>query len=56
MVIEKENEILDLSFDSALGIIKLEKHLKINREFEIANRLILGATSVGINLNEAQAD
>jgi hypothetical protein len=29
MVIEKDNEILDLSFESALGIIRLEKHLKI---------------------------
>ena len=47
----KKNEILDLSFDSAL-----EKHLKINKEFEMANRLILGGTSVGVNLTEAQAD
>ena len=53
----KKNEILDLSFDFALEIIKLVKHLKVNKEFVISNQLLRSGsgTSVGANTTEAQA-
>ena len=51
----KKNEILDLSFDFALEIIKLVKHLKGNKEFVMSNQLLRSGTSVGANVTEAQA-
>ena len=51
----KKNEILDLSFDFALEIIKLVKHLKVNKEFVMSNQLLRSGTSVGANITEAQA-
>ena len=49
----KKNEILDLSFDFALEIIKLVKHLKVNKEFVMSNQLLRSGTSVGANITEA---
>lgn len=51
----KKNEILDLSFDFALEIIKLTKYLKINKEFVMSNQLLRSGTSIGANVSEAQA-
>ena len=50
-----KNEILDLSFDFALEIIKLVKHLKVNKEFVMSDQLLRSGTSVGANITEAQA-
>ena len=36
----KKNEILDLSFDFALEIIKLVKYLKANKEFVMSSQLL----------------
>ena len=55
MMMGKKNEILDLSFDFALEIIKLVKHLKVNKEFVMSNQLLRSGTSVGANITEAQA-
>ena len=51
----KKNEILDLSFDFALEIIKLVKYLKANKEFVMSSQLLRGGTSIGANISEAQA-
>ncbi len=51
----KKNEILDLSFDFALGIIKLVKYLKANKEFVMSSQLLRSGTSIGANISEAQA-
>ena len=47
----KKNEILDLSFDFALEIIKLVKHLKVNKEFVMSDQLLRSGTSVGANIH-----
>ena len=52
---EKKNEILDLSFDFALEIIKLVKYLKSKKEFVLSNQLLKSGTSIGANVSEAQA-
>ena len=51
----KKNEILDLSFDFALEIIKLVKYLKANKEFVMSSQLLRSGTSIGANISEAQA-
>jgi four helix bundle protein len=51
----EENEILDLSFDFALEIIKLVKYLKANKEFVMSSQLLRSGTSIGANISEAQA-
>lgn len=55
MIMEKKNEILDLSFNFALEIIKSVKHLKVNKEFVMSNQLLRSGTSVGANITEVQA-
>ena len=55
MMMEKKNEILDLSFDFALEIIKLVKYLKSKKEFVLSNQLLRSGTSIGANVSEAQA-
>ena len=54
-MMEKKNEILDLSFDFALEIIKLVKYLKSKKEFVLSNQLLRSGTSIGANVSEAQA-
>ncbi len=54
-MMEKKNEILDLSFDFALEIIKLVKYLKSKKEFVLSNQLLKSGTSIGANISEAQA-
>ena len=51
----KKNEILALSFDFALEIIKLVKYLKANKEFVMSSQLLRSGTSIGANISEAQA-
>ena len=55
MMMEKKNEILDLSFDFALEIIKLVKYLKSKKEFVLSNQLLRSGPSIGANVSEAQA-
>ena len=50
----KKNELLDLSYDFSLEIIKLVKHLKVNKEFVMSNQLLQSGTSVGAYITEAQ--
>ena len=51
----KKNLIVDLSFDFALEVIKLYKILTSRNEYMISNQLLKSATSIGANVNEAQA-
>ena len=52
---EKPNIIRDKSFQFALKIIELSQSLKEERNYEIANQIIRSGTSIGANVEEAQA-
>ncbi|HMD00170.1 MAG TPA: four helix bundle protein [Ferruginibacter sp.] len=50
-----ENKIVELSFDFAIMVIDLYKHLIEHREFVISKQLLRSATSIGANIEEANA-
>lgn len=50
-----KGRIIDKSFIFALEIIELYKQLTKNLEFVISKQLLRSATSIGANVNEAQA-
>jgi len=52
---EKENVILQKSFEFALKIIEYSELLEENKKFVIARQLIKSGTSIGANINEAQS-
>jgi four helix bundle protein len=52
---ESENKILDLSFDFAIQIIELYKILIEHEEFVLSKQLLRSATSIGANVEEANA-
>ena len=52
---EKPSIIRDKSFQFALKIIELSQSLKEERNYEIANQIIRSGTSIGANVEEAQA-
>lgn len=49
-----KNEIMDLSFDFALDIIKYCEELDKAKRFIIAQQILKAGTSVGANVREAQ--
>jgi four helix bundle protein len=51
----KENIIKKKSFEFALKIIELYKMMKSKNEFVISKQLIRAGTSIGANINEAEA-
>lgn len=52
----KDNIILDKSFDFSIRIVKLYKYLcDEKREFVLSKQLLRCGTSIGANINEAQA-
>ena len=51
---QKENKILNMSFEVALEGIKLSKELNQHRHYAIANQLLRSSTSIGANVREAQ--
>jgi len=52
----KDNIILDKSFDFAVRIVKLYKHLcDDKKEYVLSKQLLRCGTSIGANINEAQA-
>ena len=53
--IEKPNIIKDRSFSFALKIIELARELKKGNNFEIASQILKSGTSIGANVEEAQA-
>lgn len=53
---KQENIILDKSFAFAVRIVKLYKHLcDEKREYILSKQLLRSGTSIGANINEAQA-
>ncbi len=50
-----ESKILSLSFDFSLSIIGLYKSLVQEKEFVISKQLLRSATSIGANVEEANA-
>jgi len=52
---EKENIILNKSFDFALQIIEFTEVLEEKRKFVISNQLLKSGTSIGANIREAQS-
>ena len=51
---EKRNEILDLSFDFALMVIRFCELLENKRKYVIARQLLKSGTSIGANIREVQ--
>lgn len=51
----KENLIIDMTFDFSLRIIELYRHLIKNNEFVISKQLLKCGTSIGANVEEANA-
>ncbi|MDY0082886.1 MAG: four helix bundle protein [Ignavibacteriaceae bacterium] len=52
---DKDNIVLNKSFDFALEIIELYKFLKSKNEFVISKQLLRCGTSIGANVEEANA-
>ncbi len=51
----KDNLIQTKSFDFALKIIDFYKILKSEKEFVLSKQLLRAGTSIGANINEAEA-
>ena len=51
---DKENLIVNLTFEFALDIIEFVEELESQRKFVIANQLLKSGTSIGANVREAQ--
>ncbi|MFL5773202.1 MAG: four helix bundle protein [Flavisolibacter sp.] len=50
-----DNLIVDLTFSFSLKVLSLYKHLIENKEFVISKQLLRCATSIGANVEEANA-
>lgn len=53
-IMEKRNEVLDLSFEFALQIIEFSELLEEKKKYVIAKQLLRSGTSPGANIREAQ--
>ena len=51
---EKENEIVKVSFEFSLMIIEYCELLEENKKYVIARQLLRSGTSIGANIREAQ--
>ena len=51
----QDNIILVKTFDFAVRVVKLYKFLKSNNEYVLSKQLLRAGTSIGANVNEAQA-
>lgn len=52
---EKQNVILDKSFEFALIIVEFSEELESVKKFVIARQLLRSGTSIGANVREAQS-
>jgi four helix bundle protein len=52
---KEENVILEKSYSFALQIMALAKEIREKREYDLASQLWRSATSIGANVEEAQA-
>ncbi|MCM4155064.1 four helix bundle protein [Gramella sp. AN32] len=51
---DKENIIVQKTFDFALKIISFSENLRLEKKFELASQLFKSGTSIGANVREAQ--
>jgi four helix bundle protein len=52
----KDNIVLDKSFEFAIRVVNLYKHLcDSKKEYTLSKQLLRSGTSIGANINEAQA-
>jgi four helix bundle protein len=52
--VEKENLLVDISFQFALEVIDYTEVLESRKRFNMANQLFRSGTSIGANIREAQ--
>lgn len=52
---EKDNIILNKSFEFALQVIELYKQMKVQNEYVLSRQLLRSGTSIGANVEEATA-
>jgi four helix bundle protein len=55
MVNEERNAVLEKSYAFALRVIGLVRLLRQDKEYELAGQLLRAGTSIGANVEEAQA-
>lgn len=56
MYMERQNLIVEKSFQFSVRIVNLYKHLvKEHKEYVLSKQLLRSGTSIGANVNEAQA-
>jgi four helix bundle protein len=51
---DKQNLIVDLTFEFALNIMLFTEELEAKRKFVFANQILKAGTSIGANVREAQ--
>ena len=51
---DKENLIVNLTFEFALDIVEFSEELEALRKYAIANQILKSGTSIGANVREAQ--
>src|SRR5215216_601690 len=51
---EKDNLIVNLTFQFALDIVVFTEQLEHNKKYNLANQLFRSGTSIGANVREAQ--
>ncbi len=51
----KENEIVKVSFKLALSIIEFSEELENHKKFVLARQILRSGTSIGANITEAQS-
>jgi four helix bundle protein len=51
---DKDNLIVNITFDFALQVIEFTESLSDNRKFNMANQLFRSGTSIGANVREVQ--
>ncbi|TBW27792.1 four helix bundle protein [Gramella sp. KN1008] len=51
---DKENIIVQRTFDFSLKIILFSEELRLEKKFEMASQLFKSGTSIGANIREAQ--
>jgi four helix bundle protein len=54
METEKQNAILNLTFNFSLAIVEFTEELEKLRKYHLANQLFRSGTSIGANVREAQ--
>lgn len=54
-IMERENEVLELSFEFALQIIEYSEVLEEKRKYVIARQVLKSGTSIGANVRESQS-